>query len=142
MASVLLLLIYCLMYFPLFVGVLCLSLFYYVLLCVNFAIIVLQMYCYYKFFVALPHSAVGWLYYCGISLSYSLTFVLKYILVLTVLLECKTEKQNSQCEHGQPMEQTRGLFCMCDSGVAHCQLQHQCHIWRIISMFKAYCTGK
>ena len=28
------------------------------------------------------------------------------------------EKQNSQCEHGQPMEQTRGLFCMCESGVA------------------------
>ena len=36
-----LLLIYCLMYFPLFVGVLCLSLFCYVLLCVHssFAII-------------------------------------------------------------------------------------------------------
>ena len=36
-----LLLIYCLMYFPLFVGVLCLSLFCYALLCVhsNFAII-------------------------------------------------------------------------------------------------------
>ena len=36
-----LLLIYCLMYFPLFVGVLCLSLLYYPLLCVhsNFAII-------------------------------------------------------------------------------------------------------
>ena len=25
------------------------------------------------------------------------------------------EKQNSQPEHGQPMEQTRGLFCMSDS---------------------------
>ena len=38
---VLLLLIYCLMYFPLFVGVLCLSLFCYALLCVlsSFAII-------------------------------------------------------------------------------------------------------
>ena len=34
-----------------------------------------------------------------------------------VLLECKTENRNSQCEHGQPMEQTRGLFCMCDSGL-------------------------
>ena len=33
------------------------------------------------------------------------------------------EKQNSQCEHGQPMEQTRGLFCTCDSGVARCQSQ-------------------
>ena len=31
------------------------------------------------------------------------------------MLECKTEKQNSQCKHGQPMEQTRGLFCTCDS---------------------------
>ena len=28
------------------------------------------------------------------------------------------EKWNSQLEHGQPMEQTRGLFCMCNSGVA------------------------
>ena len=25
------------------------------------------------------------------------------------------------------MEQTRSLFCMCNSGVARCQLQHQCH---------------
>ena len=25
------------------------------------------------------------------------------------------EKQNSQLEHGQPMEQTRGLICTCDS---------------------------
>ena len=33
------------------------------------------------------------------------------------------EKGNSQLEHGQPMEQTRGLFCMCDSGVACCQSQ-------------------
>ena len=40
-AVVLLLLLYCLMYFPLFVGVLCLSLFCYALLCVHssFAII-------------------------------------------------------------------------------------------------------
>ena len=35
------------------------------------------------------------------------------------------EKRNSQCEHGQPMEQTRSLFCMCNSGVARCQSQHQ-----------------
>ena len=35
-----------------------------------------------------------------------------------VLLECKTNKLNSQLEHRQPMEQTRGLFCMCDLGVA------------------------
>ena len=38
------------------------------------------------------------------------------------------EKPNSQIEHGQPMEQTRGLFCMCDVGVAHCQPQHQYHL--------------
>ena len=31
------------------------------------------------------------------------------------------EKRNSQFENGQPMEQTRGLFCTCDSGVARCQ---------------------
>ena len=41
------------------------------------------------------------------------------------------EKQSSQLEHGQPMEQTRGLFCMCDIGVASCQSQHQYHFWRI-----------
>ena len=28
------------------------------------------------------------------------------------------EKRNSQLEHREPMEQTRGLFCTCDSGVA------------------------
>ena len=34
-----------------------------------FAIIILQMYCYYKYFVALPHSAVGLsaVCECGIS---------------------------------------------------------------------------
>ena len=31
------------------------------------------------------------------------------------------EKQNSELEHGQPVEHGRGLFCMCDSGVACCQ---------------------
>ena len=74
------------MHFPLFVGVLCLSLCCYVLLFVHsseeeeeagcFAIIVLQMYCYYKCSVALPHGAVGWsaVCDCGISLTYSLTF--------------------------------------------------------------------
>ena len=30
-------------------------------------------------------------------------------------LECKTKKLNSQCEHGQPMEQTRGVFSTCGS---------------------------
>ena len=62
------------MYFPLFVEVLCLYLFCYALLCCNdleeeekagrFTIIVLQMYCYYKCSVALPHSAVGWSIVC------------------------------------------------------------------------------
>ena len=44
------------------------------------------------------------------------------------------EKRNSQLEHGQTMEQTRGLFCTCDSGVARCQSQHQYHLWRMILM--------
>ena len=48
------------------------------------------------------------------------------------------EKQNSQPEHGQPMTQTRGLFCTFDSGVAHCQSQHQLHLWRMSSMFEAH----
>ena len=52
------------------------------------------------------------------------------------------EKWNSQLEHGQPMEQIRGFLSMCDSGVARCQSQHQCHFWRMNSMFEAYCTGK
>ena len=28
------------------------------------------------------------------------------------------EKRNSRCEHRQSIEQTKGLFCMCDSDVA------------------------
>ena len=28
---------------------------------------------------------------------------------LTVLLECKTEKRNSQCEHGQPIRENKRL---------------------------------
>ena len=77
------------MYLQLFVGGLCLSLFCHVHF--SFAIIlkrkrtlvacycVLQMYCYYKCSVALPHSTMGWsaVCHCGISWSYSLTF--KYI---------------------------------------------------------------
>ena len=43
---------------------------------------------------------------------------------ITVLVEYKTEKRNSQCEHGQPMQQTRSLFCTCDSGAACCHSQH------------------
>ena len=37
------------------------------------------------------------------------------------------EKRNSHLEHGQPMEQTKGFFCTCDSGVARYQSQHQCN---------------
>ena len=33
------------------------------------------------------------------------------------------EKRISQLEHGQPMEQTRGCFCTCNSGVARFQSQ-------------------
>ena len=39
------------------------------------------------------------------------------------------KKRNSQLEHRQPMEQARGLFYTCDSYVALCQSQHQCHFW-------------
>ena len=52
------------------------------------------------------------------------------------------EKGNSQCKHRQAMEQTRGLFCMCDSGVARCQSQHHCHFWVMSLMFEAYGTDK
>ena len=52
------------------------------------------------------------------------------------------EKWNSQCERGQPMEQTRGLFGTCDSGVARCQSQHHCHFWGMNFMFETYYTGK
>ena len=43
---------------------------------------------------------------------------------LTVSSECRTEKWKSQREQGQPMMQTRGLFCNCNSGVTRCQSQH------------------
>ena len=51
------------------------------------------------------------------------------------------KKQNSQLEHGQPMEQIRGMFCTYASGVVLCQSQHQCHFWRMRSMFDAYCKA-
>ena len=60
----------------------------------------------------------------------------------SLLLECKMEKGSSQCKHRQPMEQTKGLFCTCDSGVAGWQSQHQRHFWRMNSMLEANCTGK
>ena len=59
------------MYFPLFVGVLCYSLF-----CEEeekagcFAIIIVpQIHCYYKCSVALPHGAVGWSAVCDCGIS-------------------------------------------------------------------------
>ena len=67
------------MYFPLFVGVLCLSLFLCPFWFCNhleeeekagcFAIIVLQMYCYFKCYVALPHGAVGRFAVCECGIS-------------------------------------------------------------------------
>ena len=55
--------------------------------------------------------------------------------------QTKKKQKNSQLGHGQPLEQTRGLFCMCDFGVARCQSQRLYHFWRLGSMFEAYCTG-
>ena len=72
------------MYFPFFVGVLCLYLFCYALLCMHssFAIILkrkrklvallllsYRMRCNYKCSVALPHGAVGWSAVCDCSIS-------------------------------------------------------------------------
>ena len=79
----LLLLIHCLMYFPLYVGVQRLSLFDYALLCVHssfaiilkrkselcFAFIVLRMSCYCKCSVAIPRGAVGWSAVCDCGIS-------------------------------------------------------------------------
>ena len=69
------------MYFPLFVRVLRLHLFIMHYFKEEekagcFAFIVIQMYCYYKCYVALPHGAVGWSAVCDccITCSYSLTF--------------------------------------------------------------------
>ena len=74
-----LLLIYCLVYLPLFVGVLCLFLSWYALLCVHyiFAIILkmkrklvaLLLLSYYKFCATLSHGAVGWSAVCDCGIS-------------------------------------------------------------------------
>ena len=40
------------------------------------------------------------------------------------------------------MKQTSGLLCKCDSSVAHCQSQHQCHFWEISLMFKSILHGQ
>ena len=54
------------------------------------------------------------------------------------------ETRNRQLEHGQPMEQTRVLFCTCDSGAVRCQSQHghQYHFRRISSMFESVLHGQ
>ena len=72
------------MHFPLFVGVLCLSLFCYALLCVLssfanhleeeertgcFAFTVLRISCYCKCHMALPDGAVGWSAVCDCGIS-------------------------------------------------------------------------
>ena len=66
---------------------------------------------------------------------------LKYIRI-NGLVGVKMEKRNSQLEHGQPMEQTRGLVCTCDTGVTRCHSQHKYHFWRMSKLFEEYCTGK
>ena len=69
-----LLLIYCLMYLPLVVGVLCWSLFWYILQyfdeeerAVFFAFIWMSCYC--KCPVALPRGAMGWSAVCNCGIS-------------------------------------------------------------------------
>ena len=75
---VLLMLIYCLMYFPLFVGVLCLSLFCYALPCVHSSFAIESwLLCYhcltdvlfYKCSVTLPHGAMGCSAVCDCGIS-------------------------------------------------------------------------
>ena len=39
------------------------------------------------------------------------------------------------------MAQTRVLFCTCDSGVARCKSQHQCHFWRMYQLFVGSCQS-
>ena len=84
-AAVLLLLIHCLMYFPLCVGVLCLSLFCFDLLCVHsssaiilkrkrklVALLLLSYRCIVtinKCSVAITHGAVGWSAVCDFGIS-------------------------------------------------------------------------
>ena len=48
------------------------------------------------------------------------------------------EMLNSHCEHEHSMKQIRRLLCMCESGVACCQSQHQCHFWRLANYYKLF----
>ena len=54
-----------------------------------------------------------------------------------VLLECKTENRHSQCD-GANKKPVLHVQLRC----GRCQSQHQCHIWRMDSMFEANCVGK
>ena len=135
------------MYFLLFVEVLCLSLFCYALLCVHisFAIIlkrkrklVALLLLYYRCIVLIN---VMWLFLTVPRVG------LQYVIVVfpdhtNFLLECKAEKRNSPCEQGQPMAQTKSCFARATRVWVACKSQHQCHFWRMNSMFEAYCTGK
>ena len=51
--------------------------------------------------------------------------IFKYVIILTDVLKCKTEKKEQplQTQSAKGAQQARGLFCMCDLGVAHCQAQ-------------------
>ena len=40
------------------------------------------------------------------------------------------------------MEQTKGLICTCDSGVARCQSKHQCHSWGMNLMLEVAVTSE
>ena len=44
------------------------------------------------------------------------------------------EKQNSRCKNRQSIEQTKGLFCMCDSGVARYQ-SHRTPVSLLVNEF-------
>ena len=63
------------------------------------------------------------------------------IVTLHVPVYCVTN--NASIRLYKPrMEQTKDLFCMCDSGVARCQSQNQHHYWQMNSLFEVYCMGK
>ena len=121
-AVVLLLLIYCLMYFPLFVGVLCLSLFCHALLCVHssFAIILKRK----RMLAALLSLSYGciaticinvlWLFLtvCSVSLWYFL-IILTYFLKSTflqwsVIFWIKTIEQTIRFKADKSLNQTPG----------------------------------
>ena len=56
----------------------------------------------FNFFINLPKIefiAIIYIYNLGVK-----TILYLYLIIFTVLLECKTEKRNSQCEQGQPIE--------------------------------------